>query len=166
MADDVVFIDKSVQVKAELNRAVIAWLYEAAGEITSKAKDYSRVDQGQLRSSWSFKVDESKGEAAIGSPLENAVWEEFGTGTYAEGGKGRQGWWVYVKDSGSVKSASPKTLTFEQAKFAVSQMRKKGLDAHMTQGKTPNHTLERAFNATAPKAKKALEELLKGMRNS
>lgn len=164
VADDAVFINNTVKVKAALSDEAIAWLYEVAGEIVSQAKINSRVDTGQLKGSWRAVVDESKGEATIGSELENAIWEEYGTGTHAEGGNGRQGWWVYVKGSSGVKSESPKTLTYEQAKFAVARLRAKGLDAHMTQGKTPNHTLERAFRTVQPKAVAALEERLKGMK--
>ena len=164
VADDAVFINNAIQVKAAINDEVIAWLYEAAGEIASQAENNSRVDTGELKGSWRAIVNESKGEATIGSELENAIWEEYGTGTYADGGNGRQGWWVYVKGNNSVKSVSPKTLTYEQAKFAVARMRAKGLDAHMTQGKTPNHTLERAFQTVKPKALAALEDALKGVR--
>ena len=77
-----------------------AWLYEAAGELEAQVKRNTKVGTGQLKNSWTYKVDESKGEATIGSPLENAIWEEFGTGQYALHGDGRKTPWVYKDDKG------------------------------------------------------------------
>ena len=70
--------DNSIKVKAALDDAVRAYLYEAGGELEARAKRNSRVDSGQLKNSWKYVVDESKGECTVGSPLENAIWEEFG----------------------------------------------------------------------------------------
>lgn len=112
------FEDYSAQVKAALNEGIITGLYHAAAEIQSQAADNSRVATGQLRKSWDYIVNEGAYEATIGSPLENAIWEEFGTGEYAAHGDGRKGGWSYKDDSG---------------------------DWHHTKGKTPNHTLQKAF---------------------
>lgn len=114
------FTDNSINLKALLDDKAKAFLYEAASEIQSQAKRNSRVKTGQLKGSWDYKVDESKGEAKIGSPLENAIWEEFGTGEYAVHGNGRKGGWRYQDDEGNW---------------------------HFTVGKMPNHTLENAFTA-------------------
>ncbi|MGN0621352.1 MAG: hypothetical protein ACI4I9_05755, partial [Porcipelethomonas sp.] len=80
---DVIFVDNSINVKAALNDAAIKWLYEAALLIESQTKDNTMADKSQLKNSWTHIVDELKQEAIVGSPLENAVWEEFGTGEYA-----------------------------------------------------------------------------------
>lgn len=114
------FHDFSIQVKEALDEKAVAFLYEAAGELQSQAARNSRVDTGQLKGSWNYKVDEGDKEATIGSPLENAIWEELGTGEYAANGDGRQGGWFYVDDKGK---------------------------GHFTRGKTPNHTLQRAFDS-------------------
>lgn len=90
--------DDSIKVKAALNDATVKFLYEAAQVIQSQVKQNTTVDTGQLKASWNFTVDESKGEATIGSPVENAIWEEFGTGEYALHGDGRKGGWVYVDE--------------------------------------------------------------------
>lgn len=132
----VVFEDYSDKVKKLTDEACIAALYEAAGEIASAAADNSRVDSGQLRGSWAFKVDESKESADIGSPLENALWEEFGTGEYAAKGDGRKGGWSYQDDSGNW---------------------------HHTTGKKPNRTLFHAFTKNKNALRKALEHRLKGL---
>ena len=92
--------DDSIKVKAALNDATVKFLYEAAQVIQSQVKQNTTVDTGQLKASWNFTVDESKGEATIGSPVENAIWEEFGTGEYALHGDGRKGGWVYVDEKG------------------------------------------------------------------
>lgn len=114
------FQDYSLQVKAALDDKALAFLEEAASEIESAARRNSRVDSGQLKGSWTHLVDESAGEATIGSPLENAIWEEFGTGEYAAKGDGRKGGWSYQDDAG---------------------------DWHHTKGKKPNRTLQRAFDS-------------------
>ena len=72
--------DDSIKVKAALNDATVKFLYEAAQVIQSQVKQNTTVDTGQLKASWNFTVDESKGEATIRSPVENAIWDEFGTG--------------------------------------------------------------------------------------
>jgi len=72
------FTDNSAAVKAALDDAVKAYLHESGGELEAQVKRNSRVGTGQLKNSWGYKVDESKGECVVGSPLENAIWEEFG----------------------------------------------------------------------------------------
>lgn len=114
------FQDFSIQVKEALDEKAVAFLYEAAGELKTQAARNSRVDTGQLKGSWDYKVDESDKKATIGSPLENAIWEEFGTGEHAVNGDGRKGGWFYVDDKGK---------------------------GHFTRGKTPNRTLQRAFDS-------------------
>ena len=98
---NVQFQDNSARVMAALDDACIAYLHEAAGELESQTKRNTKVSSGQLKNSWTYKVNESKGEAAIGSPLENAIWEEFGTGTEALNGNGRKDVpWVYRSEDG------------------------------------------------------------------
>lgn len=135
MADNQIrFEDYSDEVKEELRNKIIAALYEAAGELESQVKRNSRVDTGQLKGSWSYKVDDDKYEAYVGSPLENAIWEEFGTGEYAVNGDGRKGGWKYQD--------------------AMSKW-------HFTHGKKPNKTLERAAQTKRNTIKKIFERKLK-----
>ena len=128
---DVKFEDFSIQVKEAIGNKAIVFLEEAAAEIESAARRNSRVDTGQLKGSWGHQVDESDLKATVGSPLENAIWEEFGTGEYAVHGDGRKGGWY--------------------------------CNGHFTYGKTPNHTLQRAFDskkkAVEHRAKKIFGEL-------
>ena len=77
------FEDNRVQVKAAMDSAISAFLHEAGGEIQARTVRNSRTDTGQTKGSYEYKVNESAGECQIGSNLENAIWEEFGTGEYA-----------------------------------------------------------------------------------
>ena len=115
------FQDFSVQVKEAVGEKAAQFLEESAGEIESAARRISRKDTGQLKGSWDHQVNESAQEATIGSPLQNAIWEEFGTGEYAAGGDGRKGGWYYVDSEGN---------------------------GHFTHGKKPNHTLLKAYDST------------------
>lgn len=129
------FTDNSAKVKAALEDAAIAYLYEAGGELEAQVKRNSRVGSGQLKNSWTYRVDESKGECTVGSPLENAIWEEFGTGEYALHGDGRKGGWYY-KDE-------------KDGKW------------HHTFGKTPHRAFQKAFTSLKTALIKRAEQILK-----
>lgn len=111
MASNVQFRNNSVQIKAEINDALVAALHEASGEIVSQTARNTRVDTGQLKGSWTYKVDESSFEATIGSPLENSIWEEFGTGAYALNGDGRKTAWRYKDEKGKWHTTTGKKGT-------------------------------------------------------
>lgn len=74
------------------------------------------------------------GIAYIGSNLENAIWEEFGTGKYVLHGNGRKGGCTYRDEKGKY---------------------------HHTYGKLPNRPLYKAFTALKNKIIKRAEEVLK-----
>lgn len=115
MANDIKFYDYSMQVKAEMNDILIAALHEASNEICSQTAKNTRVDSGQLKGSWDYVVDDSNLESTMGSPLENAIWEEFGTGIY--GLNGRQTPWSYQDIKGEWHTTRGKkgTKAFEKA---------------------------------------------------
>lgn len=71
-------------------------------------------------------------EAVIGNPLENAIWEEYGTGEYALKGNGRKNPWVYKDERGW----------------------------HTTHGKKPLRPLQKAFDKTKSKIIKRLGSIL------
>ncbi len=127
------------QVKKALLQATISGLYAAAGKVTSDAKRNSPVDTGQLKNSWTYIVDEDKLEATIGSPLENAVWNEFGTGEFALHGDGRKGGWNYKDKEGKW---------------------------HHTFGKKPHRTLQSAFNQNKSAIKRIIENEMRQAMNS
>lgn len=128
------FEDNSMQVKAALDDACIAYLHEAGATLQRQVANNTRVATGDTAGAWDFVVDESKGECVVGNPMQNAIWEEFGTGEYALKGNGRKGGWVYKDDEG---------------KF------------HHTFGKTPTRALHNAFvtkkNALIQRAKEVLK---------
>lgn len=130
------FTDNRIEVKGVLESAAIAFLNEAAGEVQSVAQRNSRVKTGQTRGSYEYQVDENGLEAEVGSGLENAIWEEFGTGEYALNGDGRKGGWTYRDEKGEYRH---------------------------TFGKTPNRPLYNAFVATKDKIIKIAEEKFKGV---
>ena len=100
------FIDHTEEVQGLIAELAYKALEEAAGELESQVKNNTAVDTGQLKGSWSHRVTGSmmagEFEAQIGSPMENAIWEEFGTGEYAMYGKGRKGGWSYKDDKWGV----------------------------------------------------------------
>jgi len=75
--------------------AALKFLHEAGGELVAGAAKRTRRDTGDTANRWSYTVDERAKILTVGNPLENAVWEEFGTGEYALGGNGRRGGWTY-----------------------------------------------------------------------
>lgn len=150
---DIEFKDYSVEVKEAINEKLIAALYEAAGELESQVKRNTPVDTGQLKGSWSYKVDKSKGEAVIGSPLENAIWNEFGTGQYALKGDGRKGGW-YIP----AEKLSPK------AKSKMKRVEIKGKVYYWTRGKLPQRSLYYAFQQKRAAVIRIFEKHLKGLK--
>lgn len=157
------FTDNSAQVKAALDAAVKAYLYEAGGELEAQTKRNTRpVKYGRydVKNSWTYKVDESKGETKVGSPLEASYWEEFGTGEHALYKNGRKGWWVYVEGNDTAQT-NQKYYTKSEAIRIAAFMRSQGLPAHATNGVNPNRPLYRAFNSLKSALIRRAEEVLK-----
>lgn len=132
MASNVRLEDNTIQVINALESAVEAYLHEAGGEMVSQTQRNTRVDTGQLKGSWQYKVDGDT--ATIGSPLENAIWEEYGTGEHALAGNGRQGGWRYQDAKG---------------------------EWHFTRGKKPSRAFHKAYTTMKPKLIKRAEQVLK-----
>lgn len=133
---DIRFNDYSVEVKAALGNIAEIALEEAAGELESQIKRNTAVDTGQLKNSWTHRIQstDEKSVAIIGSPLENAIWEEFGTGEYALDGNGRKGGWVYVDEKGN---------------------------GHFTRGKHPRRAFWRAYTTLKDKLLKGIQDRIK-----
>lgn len=164
-----------VKLKAELNQTTLAWLHEVAVSIADMAKSLCKFKSssedrlgGDLALSYDYKLDTAKGTAIIGSPLESAYWEEFGTGEYADtkanGGKrGRQGWWVYI--DGGEGDFRP-TNVYHSEEEAVKMAKQISAEHHVraiaTNGTKPNYTITKAFEKVMPKAIKRLQQLLDG----
>lgn len=130
----------SIKVKAAIEEKAIQFLEEASVEVESAAKRNSRVATHKLENSWDHTIDIGAKEAKIGSPLQNAIWEEYGTGEYAANGDGRKGGWLI-----------PEEKLGEGAKAKMRRVEIKGKVFYYTKGKTPNHTLQRAFDSNKGK---------------
>lgn len=153
----ITFVDNSVEVKAALKQAGIAWLNEAGGELESQVKRNTAVDKGQLKNSWDYKVNESSMTCTVGSSLENALWEEFGTGEYALNNDGRKTPW-YVPVEGYTGHKKP---TF-RGKVTIVHGRN-GKDYYKTDGKKPRRALHKAFESKKKALQAAYENKLKGV---
>lgn len=127
------FEDNRAKVKAALDDAITAFLYEAGGELQARTQRNSRVDTGQTKGSYEYNVNELEGVCQIGSNMENAIWEEFGTGEYALHGDGRKGGWLYKDDKGK---------------------------GHFTHGKTPHRPMQRAFDSSKMKLIRRFGQIL------
>lgn len=162
------FTDNSIKIIGAINDATKAWLMEAANEVASHAQRHCQMAKtgeeigNQLRESYKPEKnpDLESGVIHVGSEMEAAYWEEFGTGSHAEKGGGRPGWWVYVKNGTEHAKKSRTYATREQAEAKAQSMRADGLDAYATNGRDPNHTLQNAFIKTNPKAQAMLARIL------
>lgn len=163
---NVEFKDFSIRVKDAMGDAVIAYLYEAAGEVEAQTKRNSRQGKKYLgrdaQALWTYTVDEGDKVATVGSQHEPAYWEELGTGEHALNKDGRKGWWVYVEGNDTPR-ANQKKYTKEEAEGIAASMRADGLDAHATDGQDPNRPLFRAFNSLQSALIRRAEQVLKGL---
>lgn len=100
------------KLTAEIDQKINQWLEESSGELESQVKMLSRVDTGQTKGSYQHIVDTSKKEARVGSPLQNAIWEEYGTGEYALNGNGRKdGGYTLREAMGNTVPMLPRSIT-------------------------------------------------------
>lgn len=133
---DVKFEDYTIEVQGAISNKINAVLEECAGELESQVKRNSRVDTGKTKSSFRHNVDESSHTATVGSPDENAIWEEFGTGEHALAKNGRKGGWRYKDAKGNW---------------------------HFTHGKKPSRAFWNAYNAKKNGIIKRIQNSLKGL---
>lgn len=147
------FEDNRNQVKQALSRAVEAYLEEAGGELQAQTVKNSRTDFGQTKGSYQYAMDRSEGACYVGSQLENAIWEEFGTGDYAIQGGRKTSWYVPVEGYRGTKKP-----TFQGKVVVV--YGKNGKAYYKTNGKKPNRPLQRAFEEKKGMLQKRLEEIL------
>ena len=153
----VTFEDNSENCKNAIKASALAFLYEIGGEIRSQTQRNSRRRTGRTAGTYEYMVDENELAVHVGSNDVNAIWEEFGTGEHSIKG-GRKGYWVYVDNGGAPQAVKGgKRYTKQEAKRVVAIMRKKGLNAYYTNGKTANRPLYKAFTATEGKIQSVAE---------
>ena len=154
------FTDNSVNVKAAMDNAIRAYLYESGETLQRRAANNTTIGS-ETAGKWKYRVDESKQECVIGNPSEMSLWDELGTGEWAVNKDGRKGYWVYVKGSGRSISPSQKQYTKDEAKQIVAMMRADGLEAYYTNGRKPSRGFQKAFNALKPTLIRRAEDVLK-----
>ena len=137
------FEDNTDEIIGVMREKALAWLEEAGGEIEAQTKTNSRRQRGGGGTAGSFehKVDEGTMTCSIGSPEENAIWEEFGTGEYALNGDGRAGAWYVPVDS----YTGEKRPTYNGQVVIV--YGKNGKKFYKTNGKRGTRALFNAFNS-------------------
>lgn len=145
MADESFYIDmdNSGLVLSELSNQIEAALEAVGNQAVSHAKqnvtkgvprnaDSWYTPKGALRNSINHVVN---GDTCyVGTNLEYAIYNEYGTGIYAEGGKGRHSPWVYRSKDGTY---------------------------HKTRGMIPLHFLKNAMQDNLEQYKKIIEQHLK-----
>ena len=137
---EVKFIDNKMEVIDHADSVIDATLLECAAEIVAQTvrnhDTFPRVDTGQLKNSFRAEVFKKPDgfEAVIGSPLERALWSEFGTGEYAVEGNGRKGGWAYTD--------------------------KKTGERVWTRGMRPSRAFKRAYDTKRPIVEKRLRDKL------
>lgn len=152
------FKDFSARLKTVCNEVGNVWLNKWGNSIASKAKDTSQLDGDagvELRKSYRAEVNTGKGEAIVGTPLEQGYWEEYGTGEHAVREPHRRGWWVYSDD---YEGNGGKILKEAQAKAIAASS---GGELHATDGRDPHYTLENAFKTLSPRAQADLQRMMK-----
>lgn len=129
--EDVLATLDSIDDTAKAEKALV----KACALVERAAKQKAPKGDGDLRRSITSRVENLVGE--VYTPLEYAPYVEYGTGIYAEDGKGRQNVpWVYVEGS-TKKPTSSKSYTLEEAQETVQYLREKGLEAYYTYGREP-----------------------------
>lgn len=136
---EVKFTDNSKEVISEKNKAVIRALKAIGMTAEGYAKENCPVDTGRLRNSISNAVRDN--DVYIGTNVEYAPYIEYGTGIYADNGKGRKTpWLVAVPDDAGGKWAGK---------------------AFVTQGMKPSHFLKKAATEHSDEYKQILEKEMK-----
>lgn len=162
---DFQFNDYSVEVKNVIAELAEIAVEECCGELEARVKRNTAVGKvagGQLKSSWTHNVlkDTDKIVGTVGSPLERALWLEFGTGEYAipESGKsGRKGGWYIPVGSGKgqISEAVAKAYGFTIING------KNGQKYVFTRGMKPQRPFWKAYTALKNKLIKHMRDIFK-----
>lgn len=96
------FVSYKDRVVNELDQVAVKAMTAILEMIKSAVKANAPTDTGQLRNSIDYQLKAVNGRVVgiVGSPLQYALYVEFGTGEFAENGGGRKGGWVYQDPSG------------------------------------------------------------------
>lgn len=126
------FTDNSAEVLADLDAKTIAFLEEAKDSLAAQASRNSPVKSGALKRSFQSdsRVVDSEKTAYVGSSLDYAVWQEFGTGEHALEGNGRKGGWVYLDpDTGErvfTRGSKPNRMLYHAFQSKKEKIKQRG----------------------------------------
>lgn len=143
---DLVFNDYTQQVLADINEKAVQFITEGCAEIQSETQRTTPPTETQLKGSWDTSIDKTALIGKIGSPLESSLWNEFGTGSYAENGDGRKGWWVYVEGNSKSTRVSKTYASEAEANQTVAMLRARGFQAFASNGKPKQKTFRNAYS--------------------
>lgn len=92
----------SKEIQAQLAKAADAGMEAALLLVEASAKMNAPVKSGEMRDKINHKAQWSGDTLSgqVGSPIEHAIYKEFGTGEFAENGAGRKGGWSYKAPNG------------------------------------------------------------------
>lgn len=96
------FEEHSAEISKQIHAATQRAIEAAALHMVGEVKDRAPVDSGELRKSIGKNISSQGGEAVakVGSSLQYAIYQEFGTGEFADNGAGRKGGWIYEGPDG------------------------------------------------------------------
>lgn len=153
------FEDATEKVKEKIYSTMVGWMYETMGVLQGQTIENSRTGEGQTKGSYQYRVIEKgdRVEGYLGSNLENAIWEEYGTGEYALNGKGRKSPWYIPVDGYKGK----KRPTYNGKVVIV--YGKDGKRFYKTNGKKPNRPMQKAYNE---KKAEQIRDLAKKISNA
>lgn len=152
--------DHSAEVLNALDAAVLRALTSCGLQAEKNAKNLCPTDTSNLKNSITSTVVEVEKAAYVGTPVEYSTYVELGTGVHSP--TPTSGYWVYVVGNESKKSRTPgKRYTFEEAKRIVAILRRKGLDAHMTDGRKATPFIKPAVANHAEQYQKIIKRELK-----
>lgn len=96
----VAFNDYKDEVLDACKDKIYSWLEAIGQDAASTAAEKAPVDTGTLKGSIAPAVDIANNCVYVGTDVDYAIYHEFGTGKYAEGGAGRQTPWAYQDKDG------------------------------------------------------------------
>lgn len=96
--------DHKAEIMAACKQQIYGWLEAIGEDAASTAANVltmtGTIDTGTLKNSISSAVDEQEQCVYIGTNVDYAIYHEFGTGKYAEGGNGRSTPWAFQDKDG------------------------------------------------------------------
>lgn len=151
------------ELKVKLNNLTdenaIQFMNDVGALVEKRARDLCPKKEGTLARSIAFTPAIKVGTdivTTVGTNVSYAPYVHEGTGIYAKNGKGRNGYWIYVKfggDSNYIRESESKTYaTEDEAKRAVAIMYKYHPDWQIfyTNGQAPNPFLTNALHEVEP----------------